>query len=189
VSKQKKQDFGTSRRRLSNKATRTFPARKGRLGGLWSERAPNLFCGDVVRTRPVCGLSECPGQVGNQGRTRFAHAELSRFRPRLYDETLIGPDGSPNAISRAQRVMGVCEPEFGLLASRYKITDGFGAGNLITVQIVSAVRRAPSPRKCFGWRKGEPRRRPQEGRGCVCFCLMERPRWWIRSRGAASRNP
>jgi hypothetical protein len=54
-----------------------------------------------------------------------------------YDETLIGPDGNPNAISRAQRVMGVCEAEFGLLANWYKISDGFGPDNLITVQIVS----------------------------------------------------
>ena len=43
-----------------------------------------------------------------------------------YDETLIGPDGNPNAISRAQRILGVCEAEFGLLANWYKITGGFG---------------------------------------------------------------
>ena len=36
-----------------------------------------------------------------------------------YDETLLGSDGKPNAVSRAQRVLGVCEPEFGLLASWY----------------------------------------------------------------------
>ncbi|WP_426611286.1 hypothetical protein [Bradyrhizobium sp. McL0616] len=54
-----------------------------------------------------------------------------------YDETLIGPDGTPNAISRAQRVMGVCEAEFGILASWYKITDGFGPDNRITIQIVA----------------------------------------------------
>jgi hypothetical protein len=35
--------------------------------------------------------------------------------------------------------MGVCEAEFGLLANWYKISDGFGSDNLITVQIVSGV--------------------------------------------------
>jgi hypothetical protein len=53
-----------------------------------------------------------------------------------YDETLIGPDGNPNAISRAQRVLGVCEAEFGLLANWYNITDGFGPDNRVTVQMV-----------------------------------------------------
>lgn len=54
-----------------------------------------------------------------------------------YDETRLGPDGNPNAISRAQRVLGVCEAEFGLLASWYKITDGFGPDNRVTVQIIA----------------------------------------------------
>jgi hypothetical protein len=54
-----------------------------------------------------------------------------------YDETLLGPDGKPNAILRAQRVVGVCEAEFGLLASWYKITDGFGSDSRITVQIIA----------------------------------------------------
>jgi hypothetical protein len=54
-----------------------------------------------------------------------------------YDETLIGLDGKPNAILRAQRVLGVCEGEFGLLAGWYKITDGFGPDNRITVQMTT----------------------------------------------------
>jgi hypothetical protein len=49
---QKKQNFGTSRRRLSNKATRTFPARKGSFGGLWSERAPKSRKGAEIDEIP-----------------------------------------------------------------------------------------------------------------------------------------
>ena len=56
-----------------------------------------------------------------------------------YDETLIGSDGKPNAILRAQRVMNVCEGEFVLLAGWYKITDGFGPDNRITVQLTTVT--------------------------------------------------